>query len=160
MTECEEVAANMSLTGFTTLAECRVKVRLEMPEESDTVVSNVTEALWARYKREWPNNPLVDRILEVTSRTWTGAMLRAVFRDPDDTIIPRFGHAASVTSDNFIICDFVGSDGQYHVGAFAGSMNEFEESVARLVAHLKLTEAEIELIQKAIAVWVVTDYRP
>lgn len=51
MTECEEVAQNMSLDGIKTFQDARAKVRQEMPDETETILDNVTEALWERVQR-------------------------------------------------------------------------------------------------------------
>lgn len=51
VTECDEVAANMPLTGLDSFRECRERVRDEMPDETATVVDNVAEALFLRLRR-------------------------------------------------------------------------------------------------------------
>lgn len=58
MTECEEVADNMSLDGIASEGDCRRKVRQAMPDETHTVVDNVAEALWTRWKIVNRRNPL------------------------------------------------------------------------------------------------------
>lgn len=50
-TECDEVAANIPLLpAGTTMDECLAIVRRQMPEESNTVLANVAEALWHRLR--------------------------------------------------------------------------------------------------------------
>lgn len=47
MTECDEIASNMSVYP-TTFDEALALIRIRMPDESSTVVSNTAEALLAR----------------------------------------------------------------------------------------------------------------
>jgi hypothetical protein len=68
----------------------------------------------------------------------------------------RYVGKAIVTSDGFVLCNFVGSDGVAHHGAFVGSMAELERNVKDVAAAVKVPAAEVD---KLISSWIATDYR-
>lgn len=100
-----------------------------------------------------------DRALAATRQSKTGAILRCALKADNDGI-PRYEGKASVTSDGFMICDFVNREGQRHMGAFAGSMEDLENNVEGLAVHLGLNAEETEELRKVLTVdWVGMDYR-
>lgn len=158
MTECEEVAENMSLDGFKTWAECRIVVKAAMFDQGTQIIDNVTDALWDRYKANWPSEPFIDRILEVTSKTKLGCILRAIFGDPND-YLPKFSNKCIITSDGYIMCGFTNGRGEHHAGAFLGSAHELTRNLIGLCVFMKLSGEEILELGTRVDAWIGTDYR-
>jgi hypothetical protein len=90
---------------------------------------------------------LQDKILATTAGTKLGAILRCAMGRNEMTMFPRFVGKASVTSDGFVLCDFIDGSFQDHHGAFVGSKVEVLNNGRNLSLHMKLSPAEqIELL--------------
>jgi hypothetical protein len=69
MTECEEVAANMNPLRRLTFDEALRLVRGDMRDESETILSNVAEALAALSRRKFPTlHEISQEILAILDR--------------------------------------------------------------------------------------------
>lgn len=101
---------------------------------------------------------LVERVLDYTSGTKTGAILACALgvRIP----APCFVGKAVVTSDGFVMCSFRGPDGNYHPGAFVGSVADLDRNLSNVSSDLGLNAAEYNHLAAAITNWIATDYRP
>ena len=110
-------------------------------------------------EKEWPPNLFVKRILEVTSDTRTGCILRAMFHDPRD-YLPRYDRKAIITSDGYLMCGYTDRHGNYHPGAFVGSAFELTRNLIALCVFAKLSGDEILALGDAADEWIGTDYRP
>lgn len=80
----------------------------------------------------------VKDILAATRGTRFGAMIRAAY-GLEREALPRFEGTASITSDGFLLWNFVTSDGDYKHGAFAGDAESYFANVSGLTRHLKLS---------------------
>ena len=52
---------------------------------------------------------------------------------------PHFSGRPSITSDGYVMCNFVDGRGQGHMGAFIGSFADVQRNVVGLANHLKLS---------------------
>lgn len=101
---------------------------------------------------------LADLLYVGSGATQTHAIIAcALGRDPMTTA--KFLGKATVTSDGFIMCDFVDHDGQGRRGAFAGTMVELDDNLIGLIKHLNLGEHELTQLRALIDSWIATDYR-
>jgi hypothetical protein len=72
----------------------------------------------------------------------------------------HFVGKASVTSDGFVMCDFVDANGQYRMGAFVGSLSDLSRNTFGLAEHLDLTPPEAaELRATLLGAWIGKDWR-
>jgi hypothetical protein len=67
---------------------------------------------------------------------------------------PHFRGRPSITSDGFVMCDFVDRNGDGHMGAFVGALSDVERNTKGLAAHLKLSEVECAEYAAAIGGWL------
>lgn len=75
--------------------------------------------------------------LQATQKSRLGAMLSNAFMGEDQpTDRPRFISSASVTSDGFIMWNFIDGKGEHHYGALAGDWQSFLDNIRGLVVHL------------------------
>lgn len=72
---------------------------------------------------------------------------------------PQFGANANITSDGFVMADFVGKDGRYHHGALVGDVRDLIGNMRGLADHLKLDDKDREAMFKAVRGWIARDYR-
>lgn len=99
-----------------------------------------------------------DKACQATAGTQFGAIIRcALSRDMEAT--PRFVGKASVTSDGFVMCDFVDRNGTYRHGAFVGAFGDLTGNLSGLSDHLKLDTMERDEFRNVIKAWVGTDWR-
>lgn len=99
-----------------------------------------------------------DRLLAATNGSRLGAIARCALGRNADESYPAFTGKASVTSDGFIMCDFVDREGTPHMGAFVGAVDDLRTNVLGVAAHLKLTEAERAAWFKVVQEWIAIDY--
>ena len=100
---------------------------------------------------------LKDRIVSTSQGTKTGAIVACALGV--STPSPYFSGKASVTSDGFVMCNFVDSDDHMHWGAFVGSVDELDGNIAGLARHMCLTANEREQLLQAVTAWIGQDYR-
>lgn len=77
--------------------------------------------------------------LDATKGSRLGAMLNVALMgqdQPTDEGCPHFLGKAHVTSDGFIMWDFVTQHGDHHLGALAGDWQSFMDNIRGLVVHL------------------------
>ena len=98
-----------------------------------------------------------DKAVSATQGTQFGAIVCAAL---DRKILsPCFVGKAIVTSDGYVMCDFIDRNAGYHLGAFVGSYEDLMNSVNGLAAHLKFTNLQKTSLQRVINLWIATDYR-
>jgi hypothetical protein len=95
--------------------------------------------------------------LQATNGTQFGAIVAAALGE--EIPPPRFGRRASVTSDGFVMCNFVDREGQGHPGAFVGSVADLERNIVGFPAHIKMTPAERKAFYAIMRAWIAIDYR-
>jgi hypothetical protein len=93
-----------------------------------------------------------DKALAATKGSRFGAVLAAAMGV--EIPAPCFHGKATLTSDGYLIVDFTGSDGRYHMGAFAGSVADVERNVDGLTDHLKLTDVEATKLRLVVRNWM------
>lgn len=98
------------------------------------------------------------RVLAATARTHFGAILACAAEEPGESC-PRFVGKASVTSDGFVLCDFVDRDGTFHHGAFVGALSDLKKNACGLVDHLGLDAKEGLELGAVLDGWVGQDFR-
>lgn len=100
-----------------------------------------------------------DKALHAARGTRTGAILRCALDRNEEGHFPQFTGKASVTSDGFLMCDFIDREGRQHLGAFVGSVDDFWDNVRGLNIALALdAEDSIELVE-AFRSWIGKDWR-
>lgn len=102
---------------------------------------------------EWQRKALL-----ATAGTQFGAIIRCALGIERDAT-PRFVGKASVTSDGFVMCDFVDWRGDGHMSAFVGSFGDLTGNVSGLSDHLNMTAEERQAFRDLIKAWVGTDWR-
>lgn len=100
--------------------------------------------------------PWKQRALAATRDSRFGAILSAATGTEIEA--PCFTSQAAVTSDGYIMADFIGSDGRYHLGAFVGSASDIVRNTRGLADHLALTGADRRELFATIKGWIGTDY--
>lgn len=100
----------------------------------------------------WKTNALA-----ATRGTKLGAILRCAL-DEDNVQIPRFTSTAVVTSDGFIMADFIDRNGDHHMGAFVGDVASLRGNAVGLAAHLELADADRKALFATFSDWVARDY--
>ena len=87
------------------------------------------------------------KALDATKGSLLGAVLRCAMKVERDAL-PRFEGQATLTSDGFLMCDFVDAEDMVHFGAFVGANKDYQDNLRKLAAHCKLTGEETgELIR-------------
>lgn len=100
------------------------------------------------------------RAIEATQgpNTKLGAILLAVLRKQRNTR-PQFVGSATITSDGFIMCDFIAGNGRYHYGAFVCAVEDLVHNFRGLAEHLRLKDSEAEEMFNEVRSWIGRDYR-
>jgi hypothetical protein len=100
------------------------------------------------------------RAVEATRgpETKLGAILLAVL-DKQRRTIPQFRGKATITSDGFVMCNFLAKDGGLRLGAFVCDVDDLVRNFRGLADHLKLSDAERKEMFQAVRNWIGTDYR-
>lgn len=101
------------------------------------------------------------KALQATRGTRFGAILACASERYYDAApaTPRFVGRASVTSDGFVMCNFVDQRGNGHRGAFVGAIADLNANVSGLADHLALNDAERLALGALISRWIGADYR-
>lgn len=97
------------------------------------------------------------RAIAATRGTQFGAII-ACAASVDRDATPRFVGKAIVTSDGFVMCDFVDRNGNCHYGAFVGASTDLTGNVTGLTSHLKLSSDDAAALRDLIRGWIGTDY--
>ncbi len=90
------------------------------------------------------------KILAATVGTKFGAILRCAL-DTERDLTPRFIGSATVTSDGFVMCSFIDSNGTFHPGAFVGALSDIDLNASGLRKHLSLNADEYDQLTIALA---------
>jgi hypothetical protein len=99
-----------------------------------------------------------DRLLAATKGTQTGAIAKCVLGRNVDGGRRQYMGQALITSDGFVLCSFVDSEGQEHMGAFVGSVEDVRSNLVGVARHLKLTDEEREAWYQACRAWIASDH--
>jgi hypothetical protein len=92
------------------------------------------------------------RALAATSGSQFGAIVAAALGE--EIPAPCFRGRPSITSDGYLMCDFVDRDGNGRMGAFVGSLADVVRNTCGLADHLGLKGAERADYVAAISRWV------
>ena len=101
-----------------------------------------------------------DRVVEAARGNGTRLgtiLLCALGREPD--AVPRFTGRASITSDGFVMCNYVARDGVAHASALVGSVDDLRANVIGLADHLRLSAIDRHSLYVVVQRWIATDYR-
>ena len=98
------------------------------------------------------------KILAATRGTQLGAIAICAL-GKKATRNPRFIGKASITSDGFIMCDFVDSSGQYRPGAMVGRVGDLECNAIGVATHCELSPADRLAWFAQVQEWIATDWR-
>lgn len=99
-----------------------------------------------------------DKILAATKGTQLGAIARCALGRNEPGQTPAFTGRASITSDGFIMCDFVDQEGRGHMGAFVGGVSELRGNVLGVAAHLNLNHGDTQAWFKVMKEWIAVDF--
>jgi hypothetical protein len=97
------------------------------------------------------------RILDASAGTQLGAIIRCAY-DLERDAIPRFCGKAVMTSDDYIMCNFIDRNGIGHMGAFVGSRTDFDRNVLGIALHCKLGPAERAMFVNTMNDWAGVKY--
>lgn len=100
------------------------------------------------------------RAIEATrgNQSQLGALILAILgKAPDHP--PRFGSGGVITSDGYLTAHFQDKAGDWHMGAFVGSVEDFVNNLRGLSEHLKLTDRENNELFAEAKKWITHDYR-
>lgn len=100
------------------------------------------------------------RAIEATQgpRSMLGAILLAVLGKQRRTV-PQFRGQATITSNGFVLCDYLDKSGQIRFGAFLCDVADLTRNFRGLADHLRLTDAERVEMFDALRNWIAKDYR-
>lgn len=73
---------------------------------------------------------------------------------------PCFVGKATITSDGYIMCNFIGADGRSHMGAFVGSAADLARNARGLADHLKLEDTQRKELYDTVVSWIGGSYKP
>lgn len=99
-----------------------------------------------------------NRVFTATKGSKFGAILRCAMGIDNDNY-PKFSGKCSVTSDGFVMCNFLDRNGIFHLGAFIGAWQDIENNINGLSIHLKLKEKEKKELFDSVNIWIGSDYR-
>lgn len=103
-----------------------------------------------------------DKIMRATMQTKLGEILRCASRCYEGIGHPTKGRAfvshATVTSDGFVMCDFIDGNDEHHMGAIVGSVADLDANVLKLAAHLSSTFAQINALTALVTSWIDPGY--
>lgn len=94
----------------------------------------------------------MQKILAATQGSQLGAIVRCAYGLERDAI-PRFCGKGCMTSDGFIMANFVDRHGIGHMGAFVGSHEDFDRNVKGLALHCGLSPAERAMFFNTMEDW-------
>lgn len=101
---------------------------------------------------------LTTKILSATRESKLGAILRCAL-GVEREATPRFVGKANVTSDGFVMCDFVDHNGDGHHGAFIGALSDLDLNLIGLSKHLGMTPTEYNQLTALTTSWIGKDWR-
>jgi hypothetical protein len=111
-----------------------------------------------RYLRK-PKVSWKTKALAATRGSQFGAIIEcALGIGVGQTTGPRFVGKATVTSDGFIMCDFIDRNGCYRHSAFVGAKDDLTRNYRGLSDHLKLSERDRANFRRALARWIRQDW--
>jgi hypothetical protein len=86
-------------------------------------------------------------------------ILRSAFGMASNKHFPRFGNSAIITSDGYVMADFVDAEGLGHHSAFVGAWDDIARNVQGLMDHMKLNDDDRSALAAAMMNWISRDYR-
>lgn len=100
---------------------------------------------------------LKTKILAAAGRTQTGALLACILGEARPA--PYFTGKGVITSDGFLMCNFVDRDNTFHPGAFVGSFHDLTDNILRLRDFMQLSKADYNDLSLTVSGWIGQDYR-
>lgn len=97
-------------------------------------------------------------LLDATDGTRTGAIARCALGRNTEHLCPRYTGKASITSDRYVMCDFVDRDGRFHHGAFVGGVEELTANIVGVADHLRLSPPRRAEWFRVCRAWIAQDY--
>ena len=73
---------------------------------------------------------------------------------------PAFGPSCVITSDGYVLSNFVDRHGSMHVGAFVCHISELVSNFKGLADHCELEQNDRQELFEEVRKWVAIDYRP
>lgn len=92
-----------------------------------------------------------DRALAATKHTQFGAIIARALNT--EIPAPCFISNASITSDGFVMCNFLDRDGNVRMGAFVGAASDVVRNAEGLAKHLKLSREERKELFATLHSW-------
>lgn len=99
-----------------------------------------------------------DRLIACSEGSQLGGVVRCALGRNEPGVHPAFIGKAVITSDGFIMCDFIDRDGNRHMGAFVGSVGDFERNVKGVADHLQLSDEDRAAWYAAARGWIGMNY--
>lgn len=106
-----------------------------------------------RLRENW-----VFRAIEATQGTKLGAIFLAMIEKQRRTR-PQFRGKATITSDGFVMCDFIDRHNVLHLGALVCTVEELVANLRGLAEHLRLNDDEAQAMFQKAREWIAVDYR-
>jgi hypothetical protein len=100
-----------------------------------------------------------DKAVLATRGSKFGAIIKSALGLGEGENGPRFSGKASITSDGFVMCNFIDAHGELHFGAFVGDVSDLTNNFEGLSKHLGLTPRDKTELKAALDGWIGTDYR-
>lgn len=101
---------------------------------------------------------LKNKIVAASRGTMTGALVACALGLERDAL-PRYVGTGIITSDGWLMCNFVDRDGTFHPGAFVGAADDLAANIAHLARYMKLGEADGKELAKIMGDWIGQNYR-
>lgn len=102
-------------------------------------------------------SPAIQHAIDASRGSQTGAIVACAF-GVDRDHKPRFTGHANVTSDGFVMCNFVTKDGEAKWGAFVGAYSDFKRNIEGLIKFAKLEGDDRATFVKTLNGWIARSY--
>lgn len=96
------------------------------------------------------------RALAATRGSLFGAILSAATRTKIDA--PCFIGRATMTSDGFVMCNFLDANQEGHMGAFVCHSTDLVRNTINLASHLRLDDDDRGALFEVVRNWISVDY--
>lgn len=119
--------------------------------------ANILSHAEVAYRSMWQTRALL-ACKQGAEYTRTGCLLINMLGS-EPTSGPKFKGLLSITSDGYVLCDFVKRDGTYTSGAFVGLVSNLVANFRGLADHLKLTDVQRKELFDTVIKNIGIDYR-
>lgn len=103
-------------------------------------------------KAAQPASSWKSRALAATRESQFGAIVAAALGEK--IAAPCFIGRPSITSDNYVMCNFLDRDGNGRMGAFVGSFSDVQRNTRGLADHLKLSTEDRAEYAATLTKWL------